>query len=78
MGGEKRVQIMNDIINIAFLAVRHYAETHPRPTHVNQTQAAKMLGISPQTMGKIVRTKNLLNECGMIPIEKIDQLRAAK
>jgi len=37
-----------------------------------------MLGISPQTMGKIVRTKNLLNECGMIPIEKIDQLRAAK
>ena len=31
-----------DELEVALKAVRIYAETHPRPTHVNQCQAAEM------------------------------------
>ena len=66
-----------DALRIAKHAVRLYAETHPRPTQVNQIQAAEMLGLSRVTIGKMVRTGKLrLNGCGMIPITQIDDTLA--
>ncbi len=66
-------------LQVAFLAVRHFAETHPRPTQVNQSQAAEMLGISYPTVRKLVRSGILpLNDCGLIPIESIDRARTEK
>ena len=66
-----------DALRIAKRAVRLYAETHPRPTQVNQLQAAEMLGLSRVTIGKMVRTGKLrLNRCGMIPIAQIDDALA--
>ena len=44
-----------DDLDIAIKAVRAYAEMHPRPTQVNQTQAAQMLGISHPIVRKLVR-----------------------
>ncbi len=49
-----------DELDIAIKAVRAYAEMHPRPTQVNQTQAAQMLGISSRTCQLI---SNLRSEC---------------
>ena len=43
-----------DELDIAIKAVRAYAEMHPRPTQVNQTQAAQMLGISHPIVRKFV------------------------
>ncbi|MET3447884.1 DNA-binding protein [Ralstonia sp. 1138] len=64
-------------LEIAFYAVRLYAETHPRPPQVTQGQAAEMLGISRWTVAKMVETGKLrLNKCGRIPIEQIDKLLA--
>ncbi len=59
----------------AVLAVRHYAETHPRPVQVNQQQAAEMLGLSVPTIRKLVRAGTLkLNSCGLILVSQIDAL----
>ena len=41
------------LLDIAFQAVRLYAETHPRPLHVTLGQAAEMLGISMDSLLKI-------------------------
>lgn len=66
-------------LQIAAAAVRLYAETHPRPTQVTQTQAAQMLGLSRITVGKLLRNGILsLNACGLIPIEQIDEARCAR
>lgn len=66
-------------LQIALAAVRLYAETHPRPTHVSQTQAGEMLRMSPNTVRKLVRCGVLpLNSCGLIPIESIDAARAER
>jgi len=65
-------------IEIATQAVRLYAETHPRPTHVTQVQAAQMLHLSRDTIRKLIRTGTLrLNACGLIPIEQVDAARRA-
>ncbi|AQW32857.1 helix-turn-helix domain-containing protein (plasmid) [Ralstonia syzygii subsp. celebesensis] len=65
-------------LDIAYHAVRLYAETHPRPPHVTQVQAAEMLGISRWTVAKMVESGQLrLNGCGRIPIEQIDKLLSA-
>lgn len=65
-------------IDIALAAVRLYAETHPRPTHVNQRQAADMLGISDRTVRNMIRRGELrTNRCGLIPVEEIDAARSA-
>lgn len=62
-------------LEIATKAVRLYAETHPRPIHVTQKQAAEMLGISAPTVGKMVRSGTFrLNGAGLIPISQIDAL----
>lgn len=66
-------------LQIAAAAVRLYAETHPRPTQVTQTQAAQMLGLSRITVGKLLRNGTLsLNDCGLIPIELVDLARASR
>lgn len=69
---------MTDPLNIAVQAVRLYAESHPRPPHVTQRQAAEMLGLSAPTVSKLVRAGKLrLNGAGLIPIAQIDALLAA-
>jgi predicted DNA-binding protein (UPF0251 family) len=61
-------------IEVAKVAIRMYAETHPRPVAVTQTQAADMLGVSRSTMTRLVRSGQFaLNKCGLIPIGQIDE-----
>lgn len=68
---------MTDPLHIAVQAVRLYAESHPRPLHVTQRQAAQMLGLSAPTVSKLVRSGKLrLNGAGLIPISQIDELLA--
>lgn len=67
----------SEALSIAEIAVRMYAESHPRPTQVNQSQAADMLSLSRGTVSALLRRGSLaLNECGMIPIEMVDRVRA--
>lgn len=62
-------------LDIAVRAVQLYAERHPRPVQVTQTQAADMLGVSRWTVGKMLTAGKLrLNSCGLIPIELVDKL----
>lgn len=62
-------------LEIATKAVRLYAETHPRPIHVTQQQAAEMLDLSPPTISRLVRAGKLkLNAAGRIPIAQVDAL----
>ena len=62
-------------LEIALKAVRLYAETHPRPVQVTQTQAAEMLGLSRPTISRLIRTGQLrLNRCGLIPVVEIDRI----
>lgn len=64
-----------EVIEIATKAVQLYAETHPRPPHVNQTQAAEMLHLSVSTVRRLIQYGSLtLNECGLIPIAQIDRV----
>lgn len=66
-----------DTLEIAHHAVRLYAETHPRPPHVTQKQAAVMLDLSAPTVSRMVRAGTLrLNGAGLIPISQIDALLA--
>lgn len=66
-------------LQIAAKAVQMYAETHPRPTHVTQVQAAEMLNLSRDTVRKLLRSGAMaLNDCGMIPIESVDSVRSAR
>lgn len=45
-----------------------------RPRHVNQTQAAEMLNLSPSTICRMVKAGNIrLNKCGLIPIEQLEE-----
>lgn len=61
-------------LEIAVKAIALYAETHPRPPHVTQKQAAEMIGKSEPTIRKLVRCGTLsLNKFGMIPIADIDR-----
>jgi excisionase family DNA binding protein len=60
-------------LDIAFRAVRLYAETHPRPSQVTQVQAAEMLNVSRATVSRMVKAGLLpLNKCGLIPTTEID------
>lgn len=65
------------MLEIARLAVQLYAETHPRPPHVNQQQAAEMLCISHVTVAKLVRAGEIrMNAVGKIPTSEIDRCLA--
>ena len=67
-----------DALHIAELAVQRYAESHPRPPHVTQIQAAKMLNLSRLTISKLIKSGILkVNKCGLIPVSEIDKVIAA-
>lgn len=69
---------MSDI-DIALAAVRLYAETHPRPTHVTIGQAAEILGIGRWKATQLVKVGVLrLNPCGLVPIECVDAARSLR
>lgn len=66
-------------IDTAIKAVQIYAEMHPRPSHVNQIQAAEMIGLSRETIRKMIRQGRIAtNEAGMIPIVEVDRVLAPK
>lgn len=61
-------------LDIAIKAVQIYAEMHPRPSHVNQQQAAEMLGLSHVTVRKLIRSGAIkMNAAGLIPVTEIDK-----
>jgi hypothetical protein len=65
-------------LDLVMQAIQLYAETHPRPPHVNQVQAALMLGRSAPTINAYIKTGKLkMNDCGMIPITEIDRVLRA-
>ncbi|MCO1371495.1 helix-turn-helix domain-containing protein [Burkholderia multivorans] len=64
---------MTDETKAALKALELYSARHPRPPHVNQKQAADMLGVSARTVHNMIKAGTLrLNRCGLIPIEQID------
>ena len=68
---------MTEPLEIAIKAVQLYAESHPRPSQVTQTQAAEMLGISRWTVRRMIEAGTLkLNRCGLIPVSQIDRVLA--
>ena len=68
-----------EVIETAVKAVQIYAETHPRPPHVTQSQAAQMLGKCNLTVRRMIRAGVIkLNSCGDIPITEIDRVLAAR
>ena len=70
---------MTEPLEIAIKAVQLYAETHPRPLHVNQQQAGEILGKSGPTIRKMIRAGEIrTNGAGMIPMIEIDRIMAPK
>lgn len=68
---------MTEIQQIAFFAVRMYAESHPRPSSVTISQAAEMLGLSRPTVTKLIERGVLrYNKLGKIPVSEIDRALA--
>lgn len=66
-------------LDIAVKAVQIYAETHPRPAQVTQTQAAEMVGVSRWTIMRLVKAGEIrLNAVGTIPITEVDKLIRAR
>jgi hypothetical protein len=66
-------------LETALRAIEIFSARHPRPTQVNMTQAAEMLGLSRPTVRNLLKFGKLrLNGCGLIPIEQVDALLAAR
>jgi predicted DNA-binding protein (UPF0251 family) len=66
---------MNAALEVATMAVRLYAESHPRPVQVTQGQAAEMMGVSRSTVSRLIKSGQLrLNKAGLIPIGLIDRI----
>lgn len=73
MGGTHATSM--ELLAAASKAVELYAMRHPRPVHVTQQQAADMLGLHRNTVGRFIASGRLrLNRCGMIPTEQVDAL----
>lgn len=63
------------LLAAAAKAVELYAMRHPRPSHVNQQQAAEMLCLHHNTISRFIETGKLrLNRCGLNPTEQVDAL----
>lgn len=59
--------------------IQLFKDTHPRPAHVTQKQAAEMLHMSEPTVRKLILAGSIkLNDAGMIPITEIDKFTIAK
>ncbi len=57
--------------------VRLTMELRPRPSQVNISQAAEMLGLSRPTVRKLISHGNIrTNACGLIPVSEIDRALA--
>lgn len=70
-----RESINSQILAAAIKAVKLYAESHPRPTHVTQKQAAEMMDVSEATVSRMVaRGAFRLNKLGRIPITQVDSV----
>lgn len=68
-----------EAIEMAVKALAIYAARHPRPPHVNITQAAEMLGRSRPTVRRmLLDSKVRLNAAGLIPIEAVDRLLVSR
>ncbi|MES2770395.1 MAG: helix-turn-helix domain-containing protein [Pseudomonadota bacterium] len=66
-------------LEIAMKAVSLYAEQHPRPSQVNQDQAAEMLDMCRPTLRKLISSGAIrLNKCGRIPVSEIDRVLVAR
>ncbi|MGF6600354.1 uncharacterized protein YmfQ (DUF2313 family) [Paraburkholderia sp. GAS448] len=66
---------MSDIEQVSRRAVQLYAESRPRPSQVTMTQAGEMLGLTRQTISKMVKAGQMkLNRCGLISIEQVDRM----
>lgn len=69
---------MDQTLEIAMKAVQIYAETHPRPAHVTQGQAAQMLEVSRHTITRLLQSGVLsLDRCGLIPTHQVDMALTA-
>jgi excisionase family DNA binding protein len=69
---------MTDETKAALKALELFSARHPRPSQVNQKQAAEMLGVSARTIYNMLKAGTLkLNRCGMIPIEQVDAVLEA-
>lgn len=79
MEDQKLYQLTQEqILNIALQGAKAYAETHPRPAHVNRMDAAKILKISYPTLKKLVVSGKIkMNRFGKIPITEIDKVLVA-
>jgi predicted DNA-binding protein (UPF0251 family) len=63
---------------VAIRAIELYTQRHPRPVHVTIKQAAEMLDLNRNTVGRMVSRGDLtLDACGMIPINQVDALLRA-
>jgi hypothetical protein len=72
-----------DIHEVIKLAAAEAAKValamHPQPAHVNQKQAAQMLGLSEPTIKKMILNGTIrLNDASMIPIGEINRLTMPK
>jgi DNA-binding NtrC family response regulator len=68
-----------EVLEVATKAVQIYAESHPRPPHVNITQAADMLGLSRKTVTNRVKAGEIrINALGLIPIGEIDRVISSR
>lgn len=78
-GMEPPPDVDAEVLRVAVAAVQHYAETHPRPGHVTQIQAAEMLGLSRATVCRLVKVGSLkLNTAGLIPTAEVDRLLTSR
>ena len=72
-------EMTEEMLTTALKAVQIYAESHPRPVHVNITQAADMLGLSRKTVTNRVKAGEIrINALGLIPIGEIDRVISSR
>lgn len=72
-----------EVLRIATLAaeraLQRHAAKHPRPSQVNQHQAAEMLGVAPRTVRRYIRAGRLkLNGGGLLSIDAVDALLSSQ
>ncbi|MFT4068959.1 helix-turn-helix domain-containing protein [Paraburkholderia sp.] len=68
-----------ELLRIVERAIDIYEAQSPRPPHVTIKEAAKTLGLSRQTVSKMLHAGQFKhNKCGLIPIEQIDAALASR